>query len=113
MPKRMPPEVLEYLRKLGKAYGSQGREKHDGCGKIGAGEEGSHGGSEETDGKASRGRGHQTREEGGEAELIRATGIVRRGATRGAGATLWRERTCGFFLIQPNFVWKREINNAV
>jgi hypothetical protein len=24
MPKRMPPEVLEYLRSLGKKYGSQG-----------------------------------------------------------------------------------------
>ena len=27
MPKRMPPEVLDYLRKLGKAYGSQGGKK--------------------------------------------------------------------------------------
>jgi hypothetical protein len=27
MPKRIPPEVLEYLRKLGKAYGSQGGTK--------------------------------------------------------------------------------------
>jgi uncharacterized protein YaiL (DUF2058 family) len=27
MPKRMPPEVLEYLRKMGKAYGSQGGKK--------------------------------------------------------------------------------------
>ena len=27
MAKRMPPEVLEYLRKLGKAYGSQGGKK--------------------------------------------------------------------------------------
>jgi len=24
MPKRMPPEVLEYLRKMGRAYGAQG-----------------------------------------------------------------------------------------
>ena len=27
MSKRMPPEVLEYLRKLGRAYGSQGGKK--------------------------------------------------------------------------------------
>jgi len=27
MPKRIPPEVLEYLRKLGQAYGSQGGTK--------------------------------------------------------------------------------------
>jgi hypothetical protein len=27
MPKRMPPEVLEYLRSLGKKYGSQGGKK--------------------------------------------------------------------------------------
>ena len=27
MPKRIPPEVLEYLRKLGQAYGSQGGKK--------------------------------------------------------------------------------------
>ena len=27
MAKRMPPEVLEYLRKLGKAFGSQGGKK--------------------------------------------------------------------------------------
>ena len=27
MPKRMPPEVLEYPRKIGKAYGSQGGKK--------------------------------------------------------------------------------------
>ena len=27
MPKRMPPEVLEYLRRLGKTYGSQGGKK--------------------------------------------------------------------------------------
>jgi hypothetical protein len=43
MAKRIPPEVLEYLRKLGKAYGSQGgkkaAKKHDGCGTIGPREE--------------------------------------------------------------------------
>jgi hypothetical protein len=38
--KRIPLEVLEYLRKFGKAYGSQGGEEHDGCGAIGAREEG-------------------------------------------------------------------------
>ena len=27
MAKRMPPEVLEYLRKLGQAYGSEGGKK--------------------------------------------------------------------------------------
>jgi len=27
MPKRMPPEVLEYLQSLGKKYGSQGGKK--------------------------------------------------------------------------------------
>ena len=27
MPKRIPPEVLAYVRKLGKAYGSQGGKK--------------------------------------------------------------------------------------
>jgi hypothetical protein len=27
MPKRIPPEVLEYLRKMGQAYGSQGGKK--------------------------------------------------------------------------------------
>jgi hypothetical protein len=27
MAKRIPPEVLEYLRKVGKAYGSQGGKK--------------------------------------------------------------------------------------
>jgi len=27
MAKRIPPEVLEYLRKMGKAYGSQGGKK--------------------------------------------------------------------------------------
>ena len=27
MAKRMPPEVLEYLRKMGQAYGSQGGKK--------------------------------------------------------------------------------------
>jgi hypothetical protein len=27
MPKRIPPEVLDYLRQLGKTYGSQGGKK--------------------------------------------------------------------------------------
>jgi hypothetical protein len=27
MPKRIPPDVLEYLRKMGQAYGSQGGKK--------------------------------------------------------------------------------------
>ena len=44
MAKRIPPEVLEYLRKMGQAYGSQGGQKaaktHDGCGAKGPREEG-------------------------------------------------------------------------
>lgn len=68
MPKRIPPEVLEYLRQMGKAYGSHG-------GKTAAknmtaeersaraGEEGVYGGSEETDGEASGARACRTCEE--------------------------------------------------
>ena len=40
MAKRIPPEVLEYLRKMGQAFGSHGSEEHDGCGTIGPREEG-------------------------------------------------------------------------
>lgn len=60
---RLPAPNGEDLRRPGR---EEGRQEHDGSGAIGASEEGSQGGSEETDGEASRAKeSGQTGEEEG------------------------------------------------
>ena len=62
MPKRMLPEVFEYLRSLGKKYGSQGgktaAKNMTAEERLARAKKASLGGSEDADGGTTRGRGH-------------------------------------------------------
>jgi hypothetical protein len=73
MPRRIPPDVLAYLRQPGEDIRQPGREEgrkeHDGGGTLGPRAEGVQGCSEETDSEACRARAPgQSREEGKQAE---------------------------------------------
>ncbi|PYT25628.1 MAG: hypothetical protein DMG58_23845 [Acidobacteria bacterium] len=82
MAKRIPPEVLAYLRKWGQAYGSQGGKKaakNMMPAERKAREEGIDGGSRAAYGQTVGQRRHQTREEGREKEVtgVRGNGVWR------------------------------------